>query len=97
MNIDTRSSGRDQQAVHFKALKIIVDGGDLQHTAVMLQPYGNRPGFYGDYILNPPLINAAVMKAQASGIDTHSHAYGYGAVKAYIDAVELARIAYPNY
>ncbi|HWR30469.1 MAG TPA: amidohydrolase [Negativicutes bacterium] len=84
------------ELVQVKALKINVDGGDLQHTAVMLQPYADRPGFYGDFLLNPSLINDAVMKAQASGIDTHSHAYGDGAVKAHIDAVELARKAYPN-
>ena len=86
----------NSELVQVKALKINVDGGDLQHTAVMLQPYADRPGFYGDFLLNPALINAAVLKAQANGIDTHSHSYGDGAVKAHIDAVELARKAYPD-
>jgi predicted amidohydrolase YtcJ len=86
----------NSELVQVKALKINVDGGDLQHTAVMMQPYGDRPGFHGDFLLSPALINAAVLKAQANGIDTHSHSYGDGAIKANIDAVELARKAYPN-
>lgn len=86
----------NSELVQVKALKINVDGGDLQHTAVMLKPYGDRPGFHGDFLLSPDLINAAVLKAQANGIDTHSHSYGDGAIKANIDAVELARKAYPN-
>jgi len=86
----------NSELVQVKALKINVDGGDLQHTAVMRKPYASRPGFHGDFLLNPALINAAVLKAQANGIDTHSHSYGDGAVKAHIDAVELARKAYPN-
>jgi len=86
----------NSELVQVKALKINVDGGDMQHTAVMLKPYGDRPGFHGDFLLSPDLINAAVLKAQANGIDTHSHSYGDGAIKANIDAVELARKAYPN-
>ena len=84
------------ELVQVKTLKINIDGGDLQHTAVMLDPYHDRPGFRGDYLLGPKLIDAAVLKAQSLGIDTHSHAYGDGAVKAHIDAVELARKAYPD-
>lgn len=86
----------NSEFVQVKALKINIDGGDLQHTAVMLQPYSDRENFYGDYLLKPDLINAAVMKAQAYGIDTHSHAYGDGAVKAHIDAVERALKVYPS-
>ena len=86
----------NSELVQVKALKINVDGGELQHTAVMMQPYADRPGFHGDFLLQPSLINAAVLKAQANGIDTHSHSYGDGAVKAHIDAVELARKAYPS-
>ena len=86
----------NSELVQVKALKINIDGGDLQQTSVMLKPYASRPGYHGELLLNPSLINAAVLKAQALGIDTHSHAIGDGAVKAHIDAVELARKAYPN-
>ena len=86
----------NSELVQVKALKINIDGGDLQQTSLMLKPYASRPGYHGDFLLKPSLINAAVLKAQAFGIDTHSHAIGDGAVKAHIDAVELARKAYPN-
>ena len=86
----------NSELVQVKALKINIDGGDYQQTSVMLQPYASRPGYHGDFLLNPSLVNAAVLKAQALGIDTHSHAIGDGAIKAHIDAVELARKAYPD-
>jgi len=76
--------------------KIVLDGGEAQHTAVMLQPYADRPGFLGEFSVDQKLVNAAVLKAQANGIDTHAHCYGDGTVRAYLDAVEAARKAYPN-
>jgi len=46
--------------------------------------------------LDRKLVNAAVLKAQANGIDTHAHCYGDATTRAYLDAVEQARKAYPN-
>ena len=37
-----------------------------------------------------------MLKAQANGLDTHAHSYGDGATRAYLDAIEQARKAYPN-
>ena len=84
------------ELVRAPVLKINVDGGDLQHTAVMLRPYLDRPGFHGDFVLEPKDFAPAIMKAQAAGIDTHGHIFGDGAMKAYLDAVEAARQAYPR-
>ena len=84
------------ELVQVRTLKIMLDGGEAQHTAVMLQPYADRPGFHGDFQVDRKLVNAAVLKAQANGVDTHAHCYGDGALRAYFDAVELARKAYPN-
>lgn len=84
------------ELVQFKALKINVDGGESQHTAVMLKPYADRPGFHGDFLLDPKLVSAAVLKAQANGLDTHCHCYGDGGTRAYLDAVEAAEKAYPK-
>ena len=86
----------NSELVQLKALKINVDGGEAQHTAVMLKPYADRPGFHGDFLLDPKLVSAAVMKAQANGLDTHCHCYGDGGIVAYLDAVEAAEKAYPN-
>ncbi len=84
------------ELVRARVLKINVDGGDLQHTAVMLRPYADRPGFHGDYVLDPRLIDDAVLRAQAAGVDTHAHVFGDGATRAYLDAVERARKAHPR-
>ena len=84
------------ELVQVRTLKIMLDGGEAQHTAVMNQPYADRPGFNADFTVEQKLVNAAILKAQASGIDTHAHCYGDGAVRAYLDAVEQARKAHPN-
>ena len=82
--------------MQFRALKINADGGEAQHTAVMLKPYFDRPGFHGDYLLDPKLMEAAVLKAQANGLDTHCHCYGDAALRTYLDIVAKAEKQYPN-
>ncbi len=84
------------ELVQVKALKITFDGGEAQHTAVMLQPYADTPGFLGDYAIDKKLVAAAILKAQANNLDTHCHCYGDATTRAYLDAVEAARKAYPN-
>ncbi|MFZ0708301.1 MAG: amidohydrolase [Candidatus Korobacteraceae bacterium] len=84
------------ELVQFRALKINADGGEAQHTAVLLKPYFDRPGFYGDYLLDPKLMEAAVLKAQANGLDTHCHCYGDAAIRTYLDIVAEAEKQYPN-
>lgn len=84
------------ELVQFRALKVNADGGEAQHTAVLLKPYFDRPGFYGDYLLDPKLMEAAVLKAQANGLDTHCHCYGDAAIRAYLDIVAKAQKQYPN-
>ena len=54
----------NSELVQLKALKINIDGGEAQHTAVMLKPYSDRPGFHGEFLLDPKLVEAAVLKAQ---------------------------------
>lgn len=84
------------ELVQARSLKIMLDGGEAQHTAVMLEPYADRPGFYGEFQIDEKPVKAAVLKAQANGIDTHAHCYGNAAVRTYLDAVEQARKAYPD-
>ena len=86
----------NSELVQARTLKIMFDGGEAQHTAVMLQPYADKPGFLGEYTINEKLVKAAVLEAQAKGVDTHAHCYGDAAVRTYLDAVEQARKAYPR-
>jgi predicted amidohydrolase YtcJ len=84
------------ELVQAKTLKVSFDGGESQHTAVMLQPYFDRPGFHGEYLLDPKLVEAAVVKAQQNGVDTHCHCYGDAANRKYLDIVAEAERQYPN-
>ena len=86
----------NSELVKVRALKIMLDGGESQHTAVMLKPYADQPDSRGEYQLGPELFKPAVLKAQANGIDTHVHSYGDRATRDYLDAVEAARKAYPE-
>ncbi len=72
------------------------DGGEAQHTAVLLKPYYDRPGYNAEYLLDPKLVGAAVLKAQQNGVDTHCHCYGDAAIRAYLDIVAEAEKQYPN-
>ncbi len=84
------------ELVQVKTLKIMMDGGEAQHTAVLLKPYYDRPGFNAQYQLSPELVEAAVLKAQQNGVDTHCHCYGDAAIRAYLDIVAKAQKQYPN-
>lgn len=78
------------------ALKIMLDGGEAQHTAVMIQEYADRPGFFGDYSIDKKLVAEAILKAQANNINTHAHSYGDATTRTYLDAIEAAEKMYPN-
>ena len=84
------------ELVQVRTLKIMLDGGKSQHTAVMLKPYADQPDTRGEFQIPPKLLDAAVLKAQANGLDFHAHSYGDGATRAYLDAIQKARKAYPN-
>ena len=86
----------NSELVQAKTLKIMADGGEAQHTAVLLKPYYDRPGYNAEYLLDPKLVEAAVVKAQQNGVDTHCHCYGDAAIRAYLDIVAEAEKQYPN-
>jgi len=86
----------NSELVQLRTLKILLDGGEAQHTAFMLQPYADRPGFVGEMSLPRELVEAAILKAVSKGIDTLAHCYGDATIRAYLDAIEKAHKAYPN-
>ncbi len=86
----------NSELVQAKTLKIMFDGGEAQHTAVLLKPYYDRPGYNAEYLLDPKVVEAAVLKAQQNGVDTHCHCYGDAAIRTYLDIVAEAEKEYPN-
>jgi hypothetical protein len=97
--VDTVLKLRDKynsELVQAQTLKIMFDGGEAQHTAVLLKPYYDRPGYNAEYPIDPKLVRAAVLKAQQNGVDTHCHCYGDAAIRTYLDMVAEAEKQYPN-
>lgn len=86
----------NSELVQLNTLKILFDGGEAQHTAVMLQEYADQPGFFGDFAIDRKLVEAAILKAQANNLNTHAHCYGDATTRAYLDAIESAKKMYPN-
>lgn len=86
----------NSELVQMRTLKIMLDGGEAQHTAFMLQPYADRPGFLSEMSLPKDLVETAILKAVSKGIDTHAHSYGDATTRFYLDAIEKAQKAYPN-
>ena len=78
------------ELVQAEILKINVDGGDAQYTAVMLQPYAIKPEITGEPIFTPEQLNDMIRRADAAGIDVHLHAFGDGAVRMSLDGIEAA-------
>jgi len=80
----------NSELVQFSALKIIGDGTAEGHTALMLDPYTDRP----DIVVTPPYskeqLDRMVRQADAAGLDVHIHAFGDGIARMALDAIEAA-------
>jgi predicted amidohydrolase YtcJ len=83
----------DSDQVRASVLKIYLDGVQETHTALLLEPYADQPGFLGQPNLDPEAFRAMVLKADRQGVDVHVHAIGEGATRLVLDAVEAARRA----
>lgn len=86
----------NSELVQLNTLKIMFDGGEAQHTAVMLQEYADMPGFLGEYAIDKDLVEAAILKATENNLNTHAHCYGDATTRTYLDAIENAKKIYPN-
>jgi len=70
--------------------KLFADGIVEGHTAVLKEPYADRPGFCGDPMWPAGGLEAASVAAAKAGFRLHYHAIGDGAVALCLDAVEAA-------
>jgi predicted amidohydrolase YtcJ len=78
------------------AAKIFADGVIEAHTAAMIEPYLDRPGFRGLPNLPAEKLRALVCRLAGSGFHVHVHAIGDGAVRDTLDAMEAARAQTPG-
>ena len=74
-----------------RAVKIFIDGVVEGHTAWLLAPYADRPGFHGERLWSPDKLNHIVSTLDRAGFQIHFHAVGDGAVRMGLDALACAR------
>ena len=71
-------------------LKVFVDGVGPTHTAALLEPYSDRPGDRGAFLIGPERVREHVARANGDGFDVHMHCCGDRAVRVALDAAEAA-------
>jgi predicted amidohydrolase YtcJ len=73
------------------AVKLFADGVPEGHTAWLLQPYQDKPGFAGKPMMTDAHLLARLRAAEAAGIPTHTHAIGGAAIRQVLDGVQKVR------
>ncbi len=74
-------------------VKFFMDGVVDSHTALMVEPYPDRPDTYGDAVFTAEAFNEAAIRADAMGLQISVHCCGDGAVRRTLDGYEAARNA----
>ncbi len=82
------SSGTGMYRVPY--VKQFIDGVIANYTALLLEPYCDRPGDCGGSLLDLKELHAAVEKAHCHGFSVRLHGCGDGAVNAALNAYEAA-------
>lgn len=77
-----------------RAAKIFLDGVVEAHTALLLEPYADRPGERGRPLWDEPDFFAMVRALDQDGFQVHIHAIGDGAVRLALEG--FARAAEAN-
>lgn len=101
------SGGGDDLLERFKALrevhhgdrlqvnmiKFMVDGVVETHTALLLEPYSDRPDTRGLALIPRDELITTIVAADAAGFQAHIHAIGDAATRNALDAFEAAQAA----
>ncbi|WP_427963468.1 amidohydrolase [Altererythrobacter sp.] len=83
------------ELVEVDTLKINLDGGDEKWSALLTEPYADKPDAKPDPIIPYDILNKVVAEAAAKGLNVTCHCFGDLAVRKLIDATEAARKANP--
>ena len=74
-------------------VKVFYDGVLDGFTAVMVEPYADRPDWLGEPLFTPAQFEAVAVEADRRGLQIAVHAIGDGAVRAVLDGYAAARRA----
>ncbi|MEM7464695.1 MAG: amidohydrolase [Pseudomonadota bacterium] len=80
----------DSELVKMRYLKVNMDGGDDKWTALMVEPYSDKPETTPQPVIPFDIVEDAVIRADAAGIDVTCHCFGDLAVRKLLDAIEKA-------
>ncbi|HYQ51285.1 MAG TPA: amidohydrolase [Pseudomonas sp.] len=81
--------------VKAQALKLMLDGTEMNHTAYLLEPYCDKPHSCGSTVMPEEVFEGHVRKADANDIDIMVHAVGDAAVRLALDTFERTNAANP--
>lgn len=84
------------ELVQVRMLKIVGDGTPEGYTALLLEPYSDKPDTRGQSPFSPDDMLKMISEAEAAGIDVHVHACGEGMTRMALDAFEAAIKAAPD-
>jgi predicted amidohydrolase YtcJ len=79
--------------LHSGRVKIFIDGVLDSWTAVMVEPYADKPGFVGELLFSPDHFKKVAAECDRRGLQISVHAIGDGAVRTVLDGYEAARRA----
>ncbi len=72
-------------------VKVFYDGVLDSWTAVMVEPYADKPGDCGEGLFTPESFRTVAVEADRRGLQIAVHAIGDGAVRAVLDGYQAAR------
>jgi predicted amidohydrolase YtcJ len=85
------------ELVRAGVLKIVGDGTAGGYTALLLEPYADKPDTLGQSPFSPEAWTRMILDAEAAGIDVHAHACGEGTTRLALDAMAAAVRANPDH
>ena len=71
-------------------VKMFMDGVIDSYTALMVEPYPDRPDTFGDEVFTAEAFNKAAVKADSMDLQISVHCCGDGAVQRTLDGYEIA-------
>ncbi len=81
----------DGGPLRVSTVKFFLDGVIEPSTAALLEDYTDQPGYRGELLLPPPVLNEAVARLDELGFQVHIHVIGDAAVHAALNAFAFAR------
>lgn len=79
-----------QGKVRFSGLKQFLDGVATTYTALMIEPYSDKPDVSGHPVVDPQEVKQWIQAADEQGFRVRLHACGDGAVRLALDCYENA-------